>query len=136
MLQCRETAKCSATAYVDELLQTVRARRYVSGQIRYNHCFGEILSSPHYSDYSAPFVVITHISSADERSNSSPVSGKIDSHVVNPSIRSNPLTTSIPIHRLGLIWSTNFHATCVNLSGSLDLSNSIQMNAFGHWYDI
>ena len=101
MLQCREKAKCSATAYVDGLLQTVRARRNDSGEIfeiRCNPCFGEILSSRHCTDYSSPFVVITHISSADERSNSSPVSGKIDSHVVKPSIRSNPLTTAIPIH--------------------------------------
>ena len=115
MLQCREKAKCSATAYVVVLLQTVRARRNASGEIfeiRCNHGFGEILSSSHCMDYSSPFVVITHISSVDERSNSSPVSGKIDSHVVNPSIRSNPLTTTIPNHRLGRIWSTHFHATC------------------------
>ena len=71
-------------------------------EILCNHCFGEILSSRHCTNYSSPFVVITHISSADERSNSSPVSGKIDSHVVNPSsIRANPPTTAIPIHRLG-----------------------------------
>ena len=114
MLQCREKAKCGATAYVDGLLQTVRARRNVSGEIfeiRCNHCLGEILSFARCTDYSSPFVVITHISSADERSNSSPVSGMIDSHVVNPSIRSNPPPTAIPIHRLSRIWSTNVHAS-------------------------
>ena len=82
------------TVRVDLHLQTMRGRRCFFGhvfEIRRTQRFGDVLSSPPSlcTCIPSPLVVTGDVSSTDERSNASPVSGKIDPHV-----RSNPPPTA------------------------------------------